>query len=271
MKTTALATLLLSSGLLAACGARVDHGEDEFQPAPSPSPTSPAPGSTTPAPASPPSGGSGGTGDAKAAVTAEGSVSVESGGTQYDLSLAILPRTFSKGGLYEYEGSNYPTTTAAREAVVDSVAYTYPQLAKECAALHPEIVLPKEGDSAATIEKALEAVASCAYNDFGIKPYWIPRLIADVDICARKLGSGYRVPTVADFKTFTPAERTAIAASTAIALYNGLVIYLRAEDGSIVLGDLGSGAIRKLTDTTAYYMGDAYHYEGGASLRCIRR
>lgn len=274
MLRSSLALVLVGSSLVAACGGRLEENDTVApRPAPTtnPAPTTPAPTSPAPGPTTPPDAGDPPTGKSSAALTAEGAVSVQTGEVQFDISLAILPRTFSKGGLYEYEGDRYPTTTAAREAVVDAVAFTYGELAKECATRHPEIVLAKPGDPDSVITKALEAVADCAYSDFGIKPYWIPRLAVDVDVCARKLGTGYRLPTVADVTALTPEERAAIAATTREGLYNGLVVYVRAADGTVQLGDLASGAIRKLSDTTSMYWGDTYHYEGGASLRCIRR
>ncbi len=48
--------------------------------------------------------------------------------------------------------------------------------------------------------------------------------------------------------------------------------FVRAEDGSLLVADLASGTTRKLSENSgATYLGDTYHYEGGASLRCIRR
>jgi len=280
MNRTSLASLVVVSGLLAACGGRIEQDDGN---GPGPSPTAVPTATISPAPEDPPAPpvapapdagvdeGAPSTGTSKAAITAEGVVSVQSGAVTFEISLAILPRTFSKGGLYEYEGPRYPTTTAAREALVDSVAFTYGELAKECVTRHPEIVLPKPGDPEATVNKALEAVAACAYTDFGIKPYWIPRLVSDVDICARKLGPDYHLPTVADVKALTADERAAIGATLREGLYNGLSIFVRAADGTLVLADLATGATRKLSEGGATYWGDTYHYEGGASLRCIRR
>lgn len=206
-----------------------------------------------------------------ASLTSEGTVAVQSGEVQFAISLAILPRTFSKGGLYGYEGAGYPTTTAEREKVVDGVAFTYPELAAECAARHPEIVLPKPGDPDSVIRAALEAVARCSYTDLGIKPYWIPRLVVDVDVCARKLGAGWRLPTTADLTGLTSAERAAIAATQNEGLYNGPEVYVLGAGGTVQVGDLFTGAVRNLSETTSMYLGDTYHYEGGAALRCIRR
>lgn len=277
MSRTAPVLAFLGGCLLVACGGRLE-ADDTSTPTPAPTmPPGTAPSPSTPGappgtePSAPPDAGDPPTGTSKVALTSDGALSVQSGAEQFDISLAILPRTFSKGGLYDFEGDRYPTTAASREALVDDVAFTYGQLAAECAARHPEIVLPKPGDPESVAQKALEAVASCSYGDFGIKPYWIPRLVVDVNVCARKLGDGYRLPTVADVKALTPAERAAIAATVHDGLYNGTEVYVRAADGTVQVGDLVTGAVRALSDTTAWYRGDTYHYEGGAALRCIRR
>lgn len=254
-----IAPLLFVAGLVG-CGAQIEAANEGA----SRSDTGSDPATTKPDSGAP-------SGKSTAALTADGTVSVESGATAFALSLAILPRTFSKGGLYGYEGASYPATPAAREAVVDSVAFTYPQLAAECAARHPEIVLPKPGDPQSVIQAALEAVADCSYADFGIKPYWIPRLVVDVDVCARKLGAGWRLPTVADVTGLTADERAALAATKEEGLYNGPSVYVLGADGTVQVGDLFAGTVRKLSDTTTMYLGDTYHYEGGAALRCIRR
>ena len=213
-------------------------------------------------------------GPAKAALTVSGAVAVESAEHgRFELSLSILPRVFGKG-LYRYEGTSYPSTDAARTAVVDEVAFTYPQLERECAGLHPgKIVLAKDGGpalSAETLGKNIEALFDCAYVDFGIKPYWIPRLVVDADVCGRKLGAGWRLPTAGDFASWTESERSAIAAASSVELFNSRILYVRGTDGSAQLGNLVTGEVGPITGAGLSYAGDTYHYEGGAALRCLR-
>lgn len=196
---------------------------------------------------------------ATATLTADGTIAVSSSDGPFEVSLAILPRTFTKGGLYEYEGAGYPSTQAAREAVFDGVAYTYAQLVAECAALHPGL----DGKDVMAVEK-------CAYSDFGIKPYWIPSLVVDVDGCGRKLGPGWRLPTEQDVKRLSAAERAAIAETTSMGLYNGGTVFVRLDGGSVGLANLFDGTLLPFTDSSGFGFDPRRHYEGGASLRCVR-
>jgi hypothetical protein len=248
--------LAVSLLLLSACGARVQD------PTPTPTPPSETENAATP-PSDEPAAPAHSSSAATVTMTTEGNLSVSSSDGTFEISLAILPRTFSKGGLYSYEGDGYPKTAAEREAVFDSVAYTFPQLAKECAALHPGIASPPT-------EKDIDAIANCSYSDFGIKPYWIPQLVGDVDGCARKLGAGWRLPTENDVKLLSPAERTAIADSSSEGLYNGTLVFVRASDGSLALADLFGGVLVPFVDTSGAGYDPTRHYEGGASLRCVR-
>lgn len=216
--------------------------------------------------------GSSGTQTVVAALTKAAVVAVDAAERHYEFALALLPRTLSKGGLYEYEGANYPATPAAREALLDQVAWTYAALAAECTTRHPEISLPtpEQMPSEADLAKTLQAVADCSYTDLGIKPYWIPRLLVDVDVCGRKLGKDWRLPTVQDVESLTQAERAAVVATAREGLYNGLEVFAIGANKTLHVSNLETGATRALSETNATYLGDTYHYEGNASLRCVR-
>jgi hypothetical protein len=200
----------------------------------------------------------------------------ETGVARVAISAPIFPHTFKAGGgldLYGYEGANYPTTYAGELQLARGAGVTYASLLAQCAALHSTIVLQAAGSPplpASVLASNLEAVARCAYEDFGIKPYWIPQLVDDVDLCGELLGAGWKLPTEADLAALTDAERATWQQAASAELFGSLNVYVRANDGSLKLAGLGVGS-RALEPFLAF--GGAYnpknHYEGGVNLRCF--
>jgi hypothetical protein len=234
-------------------------------------------GATTPKPSS-----------MKASFLYDGSTRITAtttaGPASIEISATLFPKTFNgTEGLYAHEGPNYPKSYAEAVEVVRNASMPYAELLKQCAASHTEIVIQASGQTLTDqqLSANLEAVLNCAYEDFSIKPYWIPQLIDDVDVCAVVLGEDWRLPTEADLAAFSDPAREAFAEASRIeiSLNGGLDVYARGADGQLRRGSMEPG-VHSLS-AIEYPLGrDAqYHYEGcGFSgcngrtigLRCMR-
>jgi hypothetical protein len=204
------------------------------------------------------------------------------GGEQIEISSPIFPRVLV---LYASEGIHFPATLDGEIALAHDASLTFDSLLTSCAATHPAITLASVAHTPTSAELATNynEVAECAYTTYTVKPYWIPRLVDDVDICGTELGAGWRLPTEADVAGMTEESFTFIAdtlTSTADAksgasfwgtFYFSVSIFVRAGDGSIQKADLSPGQSTRIVPLSV--SGDALksHYEGGVSLRCIRR
>ncbi|MBM4379088.1 MAG: hypothetical protein FJ086_07245 [Deltaproteobacteria bacterium] len=129
-------------------------------------------------------------------------------------------------------------------------------------------------------------MAQCAYDQYTAKPYWIPQLVNDVNICESQLGQDWHLLAESDLATFNDADyvflqNTLTQASNANpnnttsywgTFYFSLKVYLRAADGTIKAGDLTPGVSNRVSALTYPQGRDAaYHCEGGLALRCTRR
>ncbi|HEY3450196.1 MAG TPA: hypothetical protein VGK67_27830 [Myxococcales bacterium] len=165
------------------------------------------------------------------------------------ISAPLLPDMI----VWQYKGgSGYPASTAEAVALVRDTTYTYGFLLTVCARTHPEITLSTD-PSALTAEQLranYDHVARCAYEEYGAKPYWMPQILNDVDVCALKLGAGWRLLSEADLDAFSEEDfllfkntMTGESADGFTQFYFSLNAYARARDGSIRWADLNPGAI----------------------------
>lgn len=209
-----------------------------------------------------PSGGGSSGGGGKAGLSAQGELTfslrtaLPGGETEGRLSAPLFPDITA---IQHLVGDGYPATDAARRDVVDRHVLTFADLLAECPARYPLIKIPMPGDTLTPEELAtnFNQVARCSYEQHGAKPYWIPQLIDDVDLCAQKLGAGWRLPTEADLRAFSDADLLGLretltgvskldslngsAASWGV-VYFSLKIYARAADGALIFGDLNPDA-----------------------------
>jgi hypothetical protein len=217
-------------------------------------------------------------------------------GLQYDGSIVLPPDAaqslelsaplFPDATVFQQftDASVYPSLSSAdRVALVDDDVRVFEDLLTLCAPTHPQIKLRAANDpplTAAEIAANYDEVARCAYEEYGAKPYWVPHHVDDVDVCARKLGEGWRLPTEADvaawqendFEFFQDTLTLPQSGQFPSYFYYSLDIYVRANDGTIALGNLApqtqhvvplpvSGA-----DLDALYIGDGHPI----GLRCVR-
>ena len=193
------------------------------------------------------------------------------------ISAPIFPKVLT---LYMGEGDRYPATQEGREALAHESALTYPVLLEHCAPMDPAIKQRQPGDpplTEAEVMATYHAIAECAYREFTVKPYWIPQLVSDVDLCGRELGPGWRLITQADIERLAEADfallRDALdtAASGFGGFYFSLRVFARAADGTIQEGRLDPGTQPRLTPLSYPYGWDARnHHEAGLALRCLR-
>jgi hypothetical protein len=201
--------------------------------------------------------------------------------SQLELSAPIVPDSV----IWQYQGgSRYPATLADAAALVRDTTYTYEFLLAACAPAYPTIAVASPGQklTEAQLEANYDQVARCAYEKHGAKPYWMPQILDDVDVCALKLGSGWRLPTEADLARFSEADFQLFKDTMTIGasgtdmfprqFYFSLDIYVRGSDGALKWGDLTPGA----THVGPLPVSDAElkdHYLGNGrpiSVRCLR-
>ena len=172
-----------------------------------------------------------------------------------EVSAPLFPKVLE---LYPFTGDAYPDSYDAQEALANDVLMTFGWLRDECAARGYGVVL--EGDTPLTPEQRMEnynQVAECAYDEFTAKPYMVPQLVADVDVCALKLGDDWRLPTEADVLGWPDAlfegvadvlTETADGTSGWGTFYFSLVVYVTGADGDIRVANLHPDATARVSD-----------------------
>jgi hypothetical protein len=185
------------------------------------------------------------------------------------ISAPIFPQVLV---LYSGEGSGYPTTDAALVKLAHDSALTFCFLIGDCAksdsAIHTTPPL-----TASEISTNYDHVAECAYTKYTAKPYWIPQLVSDVDICGREIGPGWSLITEADLESFKDSDlsfvQSTLTTTSGASFYFSLQVFTRATDGSIAQGSLAPGVSPRVTP---FPPGTdlKLHYEGGLALRCIK-
>jgi hypothetical protein len=192
-----------------------------------------------------------------------------------EISAPILPNVLK---LYE---TPFPATLDSEKAMAHDAALTFDFLLGDCAADYPAITPPGSvtvltGDQ---INANYDAVAQCSYEKHSAKPYWIPKLVSDVDICGTELGAGWRLISEADLATLSEADfqfvqdtLAPLAAGTFWGpFYFSLKVWLRTQDGGLAVGDLSAGVTGSRVSPLGVSADSTTHYEGGLALRCIRR
>ncbi len=195
-------------------------------------------------------------------------------GEWVQLSAPILPKVLR---LYQGQGDNYPKTFAEQAKLADESALTFDELEQACLDFSPEYTSRTASDDAKIAAKYW-VLEQCAYARFTAKPYWIPQLLLDVDVCERSLGQGYRTLTEADVRAFLPGEVEAFKRRreevnrSGGSFYFSMRVWVRSNAGtmaSVVLSDGPSAVIEPLMFPQPGWTA-LNHYEGGLALRCIR-
>jgi hypothetical protein len=200
---------------------------------------------------------------------------------QVEISAPILPST---NAIY----APFPGTLAGEQAMAHQASLTFAWLLEQCAPLYPKISVAAPGDAPLTAEQLAvnyDEVGRCSYEKYAAKPYWIPQLVDDVDICGTELGNGWRLITEDDLASLTERDfqfvkdalttaGTLVAGDFFGSFYFGTTVWLRAHDGTLQTGTLEPGVAGSRVAPLHVARGDVGyrdHYEGGLALRCIRR
>ena len=213
----------------------------------------------------------------------------------YEISAPLLPIVET---LYNYEGANYPTTADAQKTLAKDGYITFEKVRDECLAKDPKGsfgggIKTESSSQALTVEERAEnysKIAQCAYEYFRTKPYSIPQLVSDVDLCAEHLGTEWRLLSEDDIAAFTPdvyanikgALQKSSDAFSWDSFYFSLAAYAKGSDQSLKIGSLFPDATSRVTDAS-FRLGSKFHLEshsvdGGSSgltsstvgVRCIR-
>jgi hypothetical protein len=194
---------------------------------------------------------------------------------QVEISAPILPDTARLS-------TPFPSTLDEEKALAHAAALRFDWLLEQCAASHPEIVLTSDPQSLTPeqLSTNYETVGRCAYEEHSSKPYWIPKLIDDVDICGTELGPSWRLIREDDLDTLSDADFRFVSDTLSApeagffgSFYFSLHVWVRAKDGTIQQGTLEPGLTMGRVTPLDYRPGftPTSHYEGGLALRCIRR
>ncbi len=139
----------------------------------------------------------------------------------------------------------YPPEREAREHMADEASLTFPYFQQACAGGYP-IAQPEAG-KILTSEQARDnyaSVARCSFETHYGKPYWVPQLLDDVDLCARELGSSWQLPTKESLARFNARHRELLVEALRDVPYGGgynsLELYARDPAQQLTVLDLGS-------------------------------
>lgn len=167
-----------------------------------------------------------------------------------EISAPILP----DADVWQHKGgTGYPASTADALALVTSTTYTYEALLSGCRSKYPTIVVPAAGHglTAAQLTNNYDQVSRCAYVEYGAKPYWMPQILNDVDVCVEKLGAEWHLLSESEVSGFSEGDFMLMQTTMALPrgtdtfprdFYFSLDAYVRGTDGSLKYGDLNLGA-----------------------------
>jgi hypothetical protein len=201
-------------------------------------------------------------------------------GEWLEISAPIWPKVLR---LYQNQGDNYPSTDADRRTLARESALTFDYLLGACREQYPEITVKANAGPEPTAEQVARnygLLARCAYERFTAKPYWIPQLLIDIDVCNEAMGPSWRMLTEDDVRAISTADNAAMqeslsAASSGIqnaSFYFALATWVRMNDGSVKGGSLQPGSAFTTPtsfDSTPY--DPRVHHEGAFALRCLRQ
>ncbi len=146
-------------------------------------------------------------------------------------------------------GAGYPNTQEERVALVRDSAKTYAEFLPDCSRSDPSILLTSNL-SQEQLKHNYDAMARCIYLQYGGKPYWIPQILNDVDVCHEKLGPGWRLPSSADIAAWSESDYHALASAYSatpapdgfpVHFYFVLDVYARGVDGTLLRARFSPG------------------------------
>lgn len=176
-----------------------------------------------------------------------------------ELSAPLFPMVET---LYAHEDEAYPAELGAQQELAQQALLTYDRLLVECEELGYDVALELGGDKE-RLARNYNEVARCSYEQKTAKPYLIPQLIADVDVCAAKLGDGWRLPKESEVMEWPAAlfEQLSVVLDETVAaagdagqwgsLYFSPAIFVHGDDGRLRYASLYPDALVRVADLPA--------------------
>jgi len=191
-----------------------------------------------------------------------------------EISAPILPRT---SVIYK----PFPTTLDGEKQMAHDAALLFDQLLVDCAPLYPTITLDPAGAGLTPEQLGVnyDQVGLCSYMQYSAKPYWVPKLVGDVDICGTEMGPDWHLITEGDLAAMQERDFQAVAdvwshhpvsGQGFSEFFASLRIWVRAADGAIAQATLAPGAGPDRVTPLAVAPTSTDHYEGSLGLRCLR-
>jgi len=145
--------------------------------------------------------------------------------TDIVISAPIFPKY---GSFMNYEDQNYPSTLAAKIDIADHGFFNFEDLFQICLAddnFRNRLYVANDGAILTQQQLAsnYSTIADCAYVKFTVKPYFVPQLVDDVDLCAHALPAsrGWRMITDNDINSWDDAVFSSLASAVNSAWPNG--------------------------------------------------
>jgi hypothetical protein len=174
----------------------------------------------------PPSTGQGARVEAPVRWLGDGSLRIQApGGERALLSPPLTPCPY--GHL-----SDSVSEDPAKEAERTAIPFQY--FVNRCAGLVPELAAPLAANaSQAEIRQRYRATVECMGRHLYAKPYWIPQLLAAVDVCEVALGKPWRMLGQRDAELLTRVGDELERELPSVAGIDSPYSYARTEDGSV--------------------------------------
>jgi hypothetical protein len=150
-----------------------------------------------------------------------------------------------------------------------AISMPYERLLAECQPHYPQIILPTASPPLSE-QQSLQnqtSVSDCAYHRYGSKPYWIPQMLSEVDVCQVVLGEPWRLPTEADLAAIPEAELERLRNRPGT--YFSSKFYVRTKDG-LAEANLGQSRGVRPLHSPGGKVNYGSHLEGGIGVRCFR-
>ena len=191
-----------------------------------------------------------------------------------EISAPILPRT---SVIYK----PFPATLDGEKQMAHDAALLFDQLLVDCAPPYPTITLDPAGAGLSPEQLGVnyDQVGLCSYMQDSAKPYWIPKLVGDVDICGTEMGPDWHLITEGDLAAMQERDFQSVAdvwnhhpagGQGLSEFFASLQIWVRASDGTIAQGTLAPGAGPDRVTPLEVAPTSTNHYEGSLGLRCLR-
>ncbi len=180
--------------------------------------------------------------------------------------------------MQQWDGGGYDH--ANKEEWISEKIYSFDFIRDSCIELDYDIKVQDNNNNNLTTDELNDnylQVADCAYSNFTSKPYFVPQLMADKDICKEKLGSEWRLPTENDIynlsdyfyhEVVTTLYNTAGSNLSRFAnAYFSLAIFVKGNDDTIKVASLYPGKPDNMADRVNTILLDSNTTQSGCGSK----